>query len=523
MDNHEAAWSGDFADVPQDAARLAIETATLPDAWPVPGKLRDDLPPVPPLDPAMLPGELQPWCSDISERMNCPPDFVAIPAMVAAASLLGRRIAIRPQQHTTWQEAGNLWGCIVGPPGALKSPALREVLKPLALLEAGASKDNQAALQDYESRMSLHKLELDSASASAKKSLKDGNSEGALATLARVAPPERPAQRRYIVNDATVERLGEICADNSQGLLVQRDELLTLFADLDREEKAPARGFFLTAWTGSDSYTFDRIMRGRTHCPAVNFSLLGTTQPTRLANYIRQSLHSMNDGMVQRLQMLAWPDMSGTFREVDRHPDAAAREQAFACFNRLAQLDARAMGGELDRFDGPDAVPFLHFGPYAQGTFSEWRAALETRLRGGDLSAALTDHLSKYRGLIPRLALLCHLASGGHGPVSLPATRQALAWADYLEAHAARAYASTGHANAETARLLWRRVVKSELPHAFTARDVQRKGWSGLADKARVAAALETLIDADWLAAETVDTGGRPSVIYRPNPLALAR
>jgi hypothetical protein len=87
---------------------------------------------------------------DISDRMQCPPDFVAIPAMVALGSVIGRKVSLRPQRKTDWYEVPNLWGCIVGRPGAMKSPAMDEALKPLHRLEAEARKANEAAAKDYE-------------------------------------------------------------------------------------------------------------------------------------------------------------------------------------------------------------------------------------------------------------------------------------------------------------------------------------------------------------------------------------
>ena len=45
--------------------------------------------------------------------------------------------------------------------------------------------------------------------------------------------------------------------------------------------------------------------------------------------------------------------------------------------------------------------------------FTDWRDTLERRVRGCDLPDALTSHLAKYRGLIPRLALVTHLIDEG--------------------------------------------------------------------------------------------------------------
>ena len=489
--------------------------------WPEPLPLNGELPPVLPLSIDMLPCQLRPWVQDIASRMNCPIDLVAIPAMIAAGSLVGRRIGIRPQQNTDWLEVGNLWGAVVAPPGHLKSPAAAEALKPIQRMEGKAALANSTALEQFKLAETLHKMELGAAGKGIRDCLKAGGRDSALAAMEALQPPQPPIERRYLTNDATAEKLGEICRDNPFGVMVHRDELLTLFADLDQSEKAPARGFFMTGWGGQEGYTQDRIGRGTTRIPAVNLSLFGTTQPTRLAAYVRESLQRHDDGMVQRLQLLAWPDIDRAYVEIDRHPNTEARRAAYECYENLAGLNVNEIGAERDEFAGPDAVPFLRFMPEAQKVFSDWRADLECKVRGDELAPALASHLSKYRGLIPRLALVWHLASNGLGSVSLAAIRQALRWSDYLESHARRVYASTSLDSAEAARLIWRRVKRDDLPAPFTLRDIQRKQWSGLTDKARIEAGLEALVDADWLRPESVQTGGRPSTLYYANPKAL--
>ena len=494
------------------------------DIWPDPIPLRDELPPVARFEAELLPSRLRSWVADIAERMNCPMDLVALPAMIAAGSLIGRRVGIRPQRRTPWLEVGNLWGCVVARPGSLKSPAAAEALAPLRKLEARAAEEYRAAVRENEAAEALFKLEREAAEKAARAALNNkakDSRDRAKSAFADIAKPETPVERRHLTSDVTAEKLGEICAANPHGIMVHRDELLSLFADLDYPEKASARGFFMTGWSGLEGYTFDRILRGTVRVSAVNISIYGTTQPGRLAAYIRQSVKRFDDGMVQRLQLLAWPDFEAGFQEVDRYPDIEARRIAHECYSELGSLDPRQIGAGLDEDDGSEAVPFLRFSDEAQENFAAWRASLELKVRSDDLSTPLRQHLSKYRGLIPRLALVCHLASDGFGPVSPEATIRALRWAEYLETHAHRAYASTTVDNAEAARAIWRRVRKRELPASFTAREIERKGWSGLNDRERVSAGLAALVDADWLRASRTDTGGRPTTIYQPNPKAL--
>jgi Protein of unknown function (DUF3987) len=113
--------------------------------------------PVETFDLELLPTTIAPWVADISERMQCPPDFVGIPAVVALGSVVGRRIGVRPQRHTDWLEVSNMWGCIVGRPGMMKSPALGEALKPLYRLEAEARRSNDEARKAYAASLEAHK------------------------------------------------------------------------------------------------------------------------------------------------------------------------------------------------------------------------------------------------------------------------------------------------------------------------------------------------------------------------------
>ncbi|MBG6116943.1 uncharacterized protein DUF3987 [Sphingobium sp. AEW010] len=138
------------------------------DIWPDPIPLRDELPSVLPMNPALLPSQLRGWVQDIAERMNCPPDLVAIPAMVSAGALIGRRIGIRPQRRTDWLEVGNLWGCVVARPGSMKSPAASEALSRIRRLEVKAAADNEAALAEFNASESLYKLEREGAEKSAR-------------------------------------------------------------------------------------------------------------------------------------------------------------------------------------------------------------------------------------------------------------------------------------------------------------------------------------------------------------------
>lgn len=167
--------------------------------------------------------------------------------------------------------------------------------------------------------------------------------------------------------------------------------------------------------------------------------------------------------------------------------------------------------------DEETTIPYFRFSSEAQELFSQWRATLEReKLRQGE-PEVIEARLSKYRSLIPSLALLCHLADGGTGPVDEMAMIRASAWSDYLESHARRVFADALAPDVVPSTALAHRILAEELGTVFTPRDVYRMCWQHL-DRQSTEKAIEYLEDLDWLLVETRKTGGRPSAICKVNP-----
>ena len=145
----------------------------------------------------------------------------------------------------------NIWGAFIGKPGTLKSPAMMEALKPLHYLEAEAAKAHAAALVDYQAALAefkLHKSVKESVLkdalkkkvadkvvslgevSSIKTMIKEAQNED---PLGLGAGPEEPKLVRYRTNDSSYEAIGALLVSNPAGLLVERDELVSLLKHLD--------------------------------------------------------------------------------------------------------------------------------------------------------------------------------------------------------------------------------------------------------------------------------------------------
>jgi putative DNA primase/helicase len=488
--------------------------------WPDPEPLPEELPPVEKFDPGLLPESLRSWAVDIAERTQCPIDYVAVGLMVGMSSVVGRTVGVRPKRFDDWTVVPNLWGGVVGRPGVMKSPALQESLKPLRRMDLEAKREHDDLAREIVAKQEIAEAKRRVQKQKIKKAVEKGEDPHRLAMESiQDGGDGELIRKRYIVNDSSVEKLGEILNENPRGVLVFRDELVGLLKSLDKEGQEGARGFYLQAWNGDGSYIYDRIGRGTIDIEAAVVSVLGGIQPGPLSCYLRAAAKggADDDGLVQRFQLLVWPDVSRAWVNVDRFPDSGARRRVFDVFAGLDALEPDLVGADNDPME-PDGIPFLRFDEAAQAVFDEWREHWEPKVRSGELAPVLEAHLSKYRSLVPSIALLGHLADGGRGAVGLAHLLKALEWADYLESHAKRIYSQSMNPDLVAARSLAKHILGGDVKDGFALRELYRKGWSGLSSAEDAKDGAAYLIDLGWLREGRVQTEGRTGTVYLVNP-----
>ena len=243
-------------------------------------------PPTPGLDAKLIHPALRTWLTDITDRASIPLEYAAAPAYVALSSTVGRHVGIMPVRFDRYLVVSNLWGGIVGRPSTMKSSAVQEALDPLNRLAATARERFRAAAGKRAAREEAVKAEMGGIKVEMRQAATGKNDIAALeqrlaekmVELEQVGETER----RYLTQDATIEKLGELLRDNPRGLLVFRDELAGWLRNLDKPGRDGDREFFLEAWNGTGDYTVDRIGRGTVYIPAITVSIVGGIQPGKL-------------------------------------------------------------------------------------------------------------------------------------------------------------------------------------------------------------------------------------------------
>lgn len=495
--------------------------------WPPREPLPPERPPAPTLPEEMVPEPLRPWLVDVAERACIPLEYVAAPAIVGLGAIVGRTVAIRPEEYDDWTVVPNLWGGIVGRPGVMKTHAIHEAIRPIRRLAAEATQRHEAEEDAWRARQARLQAEIEAIRAAMAKAAKAGQDasslEAELAEKLAEARASMSTERRYYTQDATIEKLAVLLKENPRGLLVLRDELAGWLRSMDRPGREGDREFYLEAWNGTGGFTVDRIERGTLHVPALCLSVMGGIQPGKLRAYVTDALREgfRDDGLLQRVQVLVWPDRPGEWRPIKRWPDNEARARAYAIYAWLDRLTPSAVGAQVEE----EAIPYLRFAPSAQAVWDEWRAELEARLRSDELAStpAFEAHLAKYRSLMPSLALLFHLAAVAAGQETAPAVgeeaaRLAAAWCEFLEAHARKIYADEIMLENQAAHRLARHIEQGNIRDGDSIRDIHRHEWEGLSTPEIVVAGVRALERLHWVRVEQVATGGRPSHVIRLHP-----
>jgi uncharacterized protein DUF3987/bifunctional DNA primase/polymerase-like protein/primase-like protein len=217
----------------------------------------------------VLPPVLREFVAAQGDVIGGDPSAMAMAALAACSGAIDHRFALKIMKHGDWYAHPRLWVLLVGPPSSRRTPVINSVCAPL---------------EDYQSKIwEEHRKEMQEYKRAKEKKVEDLN--------------EPPPPIRYVLYDATMEKLAEILNRKPKGCLMKRDEFAGLIGAMEQYGKGTAgvRAFYLKAYDGGP-FDIDRIVRGENHIQNLSLSMIGGIQPARLAE-----LHGLtSDGFLQR-------------------------------------------------------------------------------------------------------------------------------------------------------------------------------------------------------------------------------
>jgi len=339
---------------------------------------------------------------DGAGAIQCAPDLIGIPLLVAAGAAIGNSHTLRLK--TGWEERAALYAASIALPGQAKTPALELATEPV-------HKQQMRLRQKF------------------KKEKKEYQKE--LASLKKDDPyPKEPKLERVVVADITVEALGQILSDNSKGVLLKRDELSAFAQSLNAYKggKGADRQFFLSLWSGSQTQIDRKNMEEPLILDSPLLAITGTIQP----DCMRALLHEENwdDGFLDRF-LFAIPDSRPAGKWTEKIVEQDTRESVEKIFRRLYDL-------KMEK--GQPVV--IDFDKEAKALWIDWYDF--TQKESEEIPDALRGVWSKMTGHCGRLILISHLCRWAADEVDDPcivdktSVVRGTLLAEYFKSHARR-------------------------------------------------------------------------------------
>lgn len=293
------------------------------------------------------------------------PSALLGPLLTAAASVVGTRV--NAVVNPSWHEPLVIWAGNILPPSALKTPVVRVFEGPLLDLQEQSFKAHRDA--------TANKI--------------DGE-------------PDPPPARRWLVMDATYERIAQILSEPiTCGLLSLQDELGGWFERLEAPSSSGARAGWLSLWSGSAAL-IDRKVAASSFARRTACSLFGNVQPDRLSAMINGDggdTDDAGDGLWARFLWCRPPQLPWTY-----NPDGQSIHREILALLEILNtvpngLDPKAPGLEI-RFPH-DVVDQL-----AKPEWERWAT-----MAADESNGARAAFLGKLRGYSVRLSALLLLIS----------------------------------------------------------------------------------------------------------------
>ncbi|WP_419171985.1 DUF3987 domain-containing protein [Halobacteriovorax sp.] len=464
------------------------------------------LPDVLPFSDDMLPKSLHEYVKDVSERLCIKPDMVAIPLVASFGAVIGRKISIQPKQNdSSWRIVPNLWAVSVNSSGSKKSASLKSGIRFLEGCEKSKLNAGRADHFINDTQIKLFRSKLKQLEKELSEECDDQVFKEITSIKKKIADLEKPP-KRYIVNEASLEKLLKLLEYNPNGLTIVRDELYGFLAQFHKKGYEGAREFYLEAYNGNGSFRKDTLSRGTDTVNNLCLSIISATQPDIIRKIVRET-ESHNDGLLQRFQLMTFPDPIENEQFIDR-PE-----------NQKAYFDVSTIFEEIDYIED-ESNKTLKFSDKAQKRYALWFLELKGK---NESDILLASTLLKYDALIPKLALIFQLVKDFRSSeVDLESLEMAIVWGEYLESHARRLYSlNKSYEKDGTMQTIIEKIMSGDIYDRMRLRDLYQKNWKGIKKGKSLDMVLDELSRKHILNIQDIKNpkGGPKSKIIRVNPL----
>jgi hypothetical protein len=268
----------------------------------------------------VLPESVRDIVSKTNECLNFPIAFIAAAILHAVSTAVGNKYLSKWK----WLESACMYMLLVGNPGTIKTHPLSFAYAPFHEKDRDFYRDFKEEMKNFDIANSLYQ-----------KNKKEGGD-----------PPPKPALRKYIVQDCTIEALVHVHLNNPQGICSLNDEGLAWINNMNRYSSNSSE---LQQWLSN--WSRQPIIVDRKSSPPVRIetpfvNVAGTIQPGVLEEMRKDN--KTKNGFIDRI-LFVMPKGLKRQRWNTNELDMRVRGEWFRIVNKILSLEfARdADGNEL--------------------------------------------------------------------------------------------------------------------------------------------------------------------------------
>jgi hypothetical protein len=412
----------------------------------------------------VLPGPARQLVSEAALAYSCPPDYVAVPVLVALGAANGSNRKLEVKDN--WIERSAMYACIVGPPGTAKSPAIDLAVSRPVFTNGG------------------------------------------------IVKAQNKTNAAIIVTDTTIEALGlELRDAQESAVLCKYDELSALPASFNRYRKG----------LGSDRQTYQSLWGGQ--ALSISRTTLNAGRRERDQIYVRDPFVSVIGGTQADCLRDLWDPRGRADGFLDRFLFAFPESIRRTYRNEgIAAATSKAYWALTDTLQeiiiDPNAKRIITFLPDARAKWDSF--CYEHFAREEQMPTYLRGTWSKLHAYTARFALTLQVGYRAAGEtkcedIEVKAVENAIRLTHYFVSHAAKAHRHVrrDYEEAHLNELL--RWIAGRKDGTATVREVVTSKVAGFHTAADTLRAFERLASmrAGRIVRSSPSQGGRPSISFQ--------
>ncbi|MDD5571212.1 MAG: DUF3987 domain-containing protein, partial [Bacteroidales bacterium] len=362
----------------------------------------------------IFPPVVQQYIREVSQSMNCPPDYVAAAILISVAVIIGNsHVAVVKKG---WIEKCILYLIAIGLTGKKKTPAMRKGMEILIEIQKKLKVNYESEKQQYDLNPQEYKAE-----------------------ATEQGKPVPPKLKQILTTDATIEALAQLLLENPNGILLFREEIIALIKALNQYKggRGDELEKYLILYNGLQ-LIINRVSKPPIQIDNPFLCIFGGIQDDLLSRFSRIDENGFKDRF-----LFVFPDPIRL-----EHTDDEISDQALENYLKFMQSIHDCI---KEQSASKKILKEVKFSKDAYGRWAVWHKEHIDEMNDPWIPYYLLGAWIKIEAYLIRFSLICEImrGNGTATEISPESVESAIKLVDYFKSHARKTYDSMNSSSSD--------------------------------------------------------------------------